>query len=985
MSGVGVWKVDSVWLNLSKTGGVAFYIRNDVTADTEKGLHYSNGVNEILGLYVKAKNLLLFNVYRQPDDIDGGHRSTSKEFKQVLDKFNHTLSTFHTPTPDILLCGDFNLPHVLWPDGSAKPGATRDEQVMIKALMDIAQDLYLTQQVARPTHRGGNILDLLFSNNPEYLHSYRCVETIFSDHYIVECTTIYKPDSTYNAKSQPESTIGTGADYDLLNFFSDDTDWKGLENELSNHNWAVEFHSAAPNDMLSKFVRVCYDISKDYVPCKKRCEAGNKSKIPRERRNLMRRRCRINRQLHKAITDARRQKLREEAKDIEKKLKRSYDNDRATNEHKAVSAIKKNIKYFFSYAKKFSKLKCGIGPLVDADKNTVTCAREMADMLAHQYESVFSKPKQAMEDPNDMFSDECSLGRHLHDIYFDVDDIVEAIGEISSISAAGPDRFPAILLTKCSRSLSKPLYMIWRLSLDQGVIPSLLKTANIVPIHKGGSRGIPKNYRPVALTSHLVKIFEKVVRKHIVAYLQENNLLNPGQHGFRSGRSCLSQLITHFDNILRILEDNDNVDVVYLDFAKAFDKVDFLVTLRKLKNLGISGKLGKWLYAFLTDRTQAVLVNGARSKHCEVKSGVPQGSVLGPLLFLILIGDIDDRVTTSFVSSFADDTRVGRRISTESDVKDLQADLNTIYQWAVDNNMQFNSDKFECLRYGKNKDIQTHTHYTSNSADAITVKESVKDLGVTMSSDGSFKKQIANVIESANKMCGWILRTFRTRAAHPMLTLWRSMVLSRLDYCSQLWCPIQKGDIQALEGVQRSFIRKISGVNHLNYWEQLHELGLYSLERRRERYQIIYTWRILEDQVPNIHAPNKGAIQADHHIRRGRFCQVPHVSKSAPPQVQKQRYASFSLRGPCLFNSLPHSIRNKSNCSTDEFKRNLDKYLATVPDEPQVPGYTAFRRAESNSLLHMAQIAAPQTSMWEVEDYVTKSTIRGGQPWSPWE
>ena len=181
--------------------------------------------------------------------------------------------------------------------------------------------------------------------------------------------------------------------------------------------------------------------------------------------------------------------------------------------------------------------------------------------------------------------------------------------------------------------------------MDSGTNPLLLKTANTVPIHKGGSRGLPKQYRPV-----------KVVRNHLVSYLQEHDLLNPCQHGFRSGRSCLSQLISHFDNILRILEDNDNVDVLYLDFSKAFDKVDHLITLKKLKALGISGKLGRWLQSFLTDRTQTVLVNGARSRSCHVKSGVPQGSVIGPLLFLVLIGDIDANVATSFVSSFADDT-----------------------------------------------------------------------------------------------------------------------------------------------------------------------------------------------------------------------------------------------------------------------------------------------------------------------------------------
>ena len=168
--------------------------------------------------------------------------------------------------------------------------------------------------------------------------------------------------------------------------------------------------------------------------------------------------------------------------------------------------------------------------------------------------------------------------------------------------------------------------------------------------------GEPANYRPVALTSHIIKLFEKIVRKYIVAYMEENDLFNPTQHGFRAGRSCLSQLIAHFDYISQQLEKGHNVDVVYLDFAKAFDKVDFLITMEKLKKLGIAGKIGRWIHAFLTNRTQSVILEGKRSDPVSVKSGVPQGSVLGPLLFLVLIGDIDQGVVSAFVSSFAEET-----------------------------------------------------------------------------------------------------------------------------------------------------------------------------------------------------------------------------------------------------------------------------------------------------------------------------------------
>ena len=152
--------------------------------------------------------------------------------------------------------------------------------------------------------------------------------------------------------------------------------------------------------------------------------------------------------------------------------------------------------------------------------------------------------------------------------------------------------------------------------MDSGVIPDVVKAANIIPVHNG----LAKNYRPIALTSHLIKVFEKVLSNSIIAFMEMNNLFNPGQHGFRCGRSCLSQLITHYDHILDLLEQGHNVGVVYIDFAKAFDKVDFMVTMHKLISLGISGKVGKVIDSFLTHRTQQVVV-----KPIEVKSGVASG------------------------------------------------------------------------------------------------------------------------------------------------------------------------------------------------------------------------------------------------------------------------------------------------------------------------------------------------------------------------
>ena len=283
----------------------------------------------------------------------------------------------------------------------------------------------------------------------------------------------------------------------------------------------------------------------------------------------------------------------------------------------------------------------------------------MADILTDQYSSVYSTPRDQPINPTEFFnSDDPSK---LIDFDFSEEDFIDAINEIANNASAGPDGFPAILLKQCKTTLSKPLYLIWRSCFDNGITPTQAKQSNIVPIHKGDSTAIPANYRQVALTSHLVKIFEKILRKKIVHHLEVNQLLNETQHGFRAGRSCLSQLIAHYDKILSLLDQGANVDVIYLDFAKAFDKLDFNITFSKLKSLNIDGKVGRWLHSFLTNRFQSVIVNGTKSAPASVVSGVPQGSVIGPLLFLVLI---DKDIAHSFLSSFADDTRVGKGIYT---------------------------------------------------------------------------------------------------------------------------------------------------------------------------------------------------------------------------------------------------------------------------------------------------------------------------------
>ncbi|KAK3868070.1 hypothetical protein Pcinc_026514 [Petrolisthes cinctipes] len=344
-----------------------------------------------------------------------------------------------------------------------------------------------------------------------------------------------------------------------------------------------------------------------------------------------------------------------------------------------------------------------------------------------------------------MSTDHANQDQQLRNITINTTDIIDAIKTLSNNSAAGPDHIPAIFLKRCAGMVAKPLLIFYQNSLATGIVPQLLRSAKITPVFKGGSRGEAKNYRPIALTSHIIKVLEKIITKKITTYLEDSNKMNDGQHGFRRGRSCLSQLLAHHDRLITSLELNTMIDVVYLDFSKAFDKVDHGVLLHKLRNLGISGELGLWVSAFLTNRTQFVAVSGAMSSVSSVLSGVPQGSVLGPLLFLVHIHDIDSNITNSTVTSFADDTRITKVINTNEDAVLLQNDLEEIYEWANINNMKFNNNKFDHLRYSTTPTHIPNASYEAPDGSIIATQPYVRDLGVSLSNDATFSLHITNI------------------------------------------------------------------------------------------------------------------------------------------------------------------------------------------------------------------------------------------------
>ena len=502
------------------------------------------------------------------------------------------------------------------------------------------------------------------------------------------------------------------------------------------------------------------------------------NKIPKQIRKLMRRKAKLSKKAL-STSWAKNYKVIKEIEEIELGLDQNYKSNRIKQENIAIKKLMKNPRFFYSYQRKFSKCSEKMSGLIKGGE-IVTDPFQQSEILRNQYQSVYSRPCENNAVGWDFFSrcescvsekvHECAedvwnypevevtirppcshMGRYaqdgekdellsqttwrqcdcqdcrmetiqelrpdeLHNPHFNYVDFSIALDKLSSTAAPGPDGIPAIMLKKGKNTICHILNEIFKTSFQQGDIPELLKKAFVIPIFKSGSKAEPANYRPVSLTSHLVKTFERVLVKALVGFLEFKNVMDPNQHGSRSGRSTLSQLLLHHDRLLEALENGDNIDSIYLDFAKAFDKVDHDLLLRKLKGLGVKGKLGIWIQSFLKNRHQQVLVDGKLSSIFTLLSGVPQGSVLDPVLFLIFISDISEGLESD-IFIYVDDTKAVKKIESVEDVIKLQEDLYKLHQWSLTNNMVYNGGKFVSIRYGKDIEIKESTLYFSGDTE----------------------------------------------------------------------------------------------------------------------------------------------------------------------------------------------------------------------------------------------------------------------------
>jgi hypothetical protein len=444
-------------------------------------------------------------------------------------------------------------------------------------------------------------------------------------------------------------------------------------------------------------------------------------------------------------------------------------------------------------------------------------------------------------------------------------------------------------------------------------LPQHWLQGTVIPIYKGKGKDNDKaSYRPISLTSAPCKTMEAIVKDEILQFLLQEGKISNHQHGFLSKRSTQTQLLECLNEWTGLIDAKDYVDVLYMDIAKAFDTVSHSILMQKLTEVGISGKLRAWIKCFLTERSQVVKVGDHLSCTEKVTSGVPQGSVLGPLLFLIFINDISEVVTNSGLKIFADDTKVYFKTKRDTDHKKFTYDARKVFGWAHKNRLNVAMHKCQVLHLGAGNPQRP----LSIGGNVLETTLSIKDLGVIMSQTLKFTEHINAITRAAYQRSGLIFKCFITRDREFLTKMFTSFCRPKLEYNTCVWSPHKIGEITQLENVQRRYTKRIHGLHDLSYAERLKALGLRSLEYRRIIFDLCMVYSICHKLV-NLNFDDFFSRSPGQSTRG-------HDWKLLVPRCNcDTRKFFFSNRVVPIWNSLPNETVTANNLNT--FKRKLEK------------------------------------------------------------
>lgn len=445
---------------------------------------------------------------------------------------------------------------------------------------------------------------------------------------------------------------------------------------------------------------------------------------------------------------------------------------------------------------------------------------------------------------------------YLSDIKLSENEVVNALKSIDSSKGPGPDNIPPLFLKNCAETICTPLLLLFNKSLANSVFPDKWKVSSVIPIFKSGKKYLVNNYRPICILSAIPKLFESLVFKYVANHMK--NIIIEQQHGFFKGRNIETNLLTFYEHLQEGLESRLQTDVIYADFRKAFDKINHSVLMKRLAEVGISGSLLRWLVSYIQGRSQFVMVNNSVSDVFYNTSGVPQGSHLGPLLFIIYINNIGQCFHHSRFLLYADDLKVFKNVGSFQDCEMLQADLYRLSAYCIENFLFLNLEKCYKVTFGRKLNMIKFNY----SVDGHCLSEvgRIRDLGVIFDSRLIFDCHIDVIVNESVKMLGYIIRNSKLfHNNKTLLSLYYSFVYSKLNFASSIWNPQYKYYIERLERVQNKFLRYLSFKNSIiienhDYRNVRMRFDLLSLKSCRKKTDVLLLYKVLNNilNVPDI-------------------------------------------------------------------------------------------------------------------------------------
>ena len=881
--------------------GTILFIRSDLEANLYNRMN-DRSCKEACWCEVKINGndkLLIGIVYRSPNSPDENNQ-----------KLNDMISALNNePHSRKVIMGDFNYREINWDHWLSNTSETHYSHEFIESVRDSFLHQFVDFHTRYRDKQNPSLLDLVFANDELLIENINQFSPVGrSDHLIITFNIVCVVNQTNNSTTK---------------YLFDRGDYLSMNMDLSSVDWHKEFEAKCIEEKWDILKSKLHSSMDKYIPKNKYTRTNSRKGKP----------VWMTRQALKAVK--RKHKSWNKYQQTKEHIHFQYfcrDRNIATREcRKARSEFEQklseegNPKAFYKYANSRRKVKVGVSELKREDGTFAENDNEKANELNNFFKDVF-----VIEDKNNIpTTNDCSGGNKISDVYFDTDTVSKLLEKLNVNKSSGPDLLHPRVLKELKTAIALPLTLICNHSFDNGVLVDDWKTAHVKPLFKKGSRDSPGNYRPISLTCIPCKMMERIVRDGLVNYMNSNKLFSNSQYGFRSLRSCALQLLEVMEKWTEWIDEGKNFDCIYFDFKKAFDTVAHERLLVKLKSYGIDGKLLTWIEAFLFHRKQCVIVNDNKSNWSEVSSGIPQGSVLGPTLFLIYINDIETEIQ-SIIRLFADDTKLFNIADTDTDKLRIQNDTDKLEEWSEKWLLKFNVDKCCTMHYGHNN--TEHTYYLNKDGlqSEISPTEETRDLGVVFDTDLKFRQHISNSINKANRITGLIRRTFLHVSRKSFRKLYKTLIRPHLEYGNIVWNPRFRKDIEAIERAQKRATKLVHNVRNLSYTERLKILKIPTLSYRRFRGDMIEVYKLLyklEDIDYTVFFQ-----KCDHYEQNIRGHQFKLRKKSCKKEIRKH---FFSLRVISDWNALPEFI--VSAPTLNSFKNRLDTFMGdrqftAIPD-----------------------------------------------------